>query len=151
MEKIQEFFAVTQTSVYYVQAKGSENGPAMTKIALFGKSEISVGTVLKNGNMIAICSHLIMYTPEGGGITSFERKIENVNTFYWGGRTSEIVALFKTKEEALACFVDNHLIAGSQYWARQTFQVIEEIGNDHPVFEVCHSPGMRFPLLAIAR
>ena len=100
---IHEFLAVTMTSVYHVKdgidEKGNQyGGPTAQKIALRGESKVPVGGHLKNGTMLAICDQLIMYIPEGGGITSFERKIELVNTRYWGGNSSQIVALFLVDE-----------------------------------------------------
>ncbi len=101
---IHEFYAVTQTSIYKVSDQREDGYPEIVKIALKGKSKMPVGHKLSGGPMVAICKFLILYIPEGGGITSFERRIENVNTRYWGGNTSFIVALFKDEEGARKCF-----------------------------------------------
>jgi hypothetical protein len=149
MSEIQEFFAVTLTSVYEVSTKGPYGGALAKKIALHGESTCEIGGTLNNGYMIAICDRLIAYVPEGGGkdITSFKRKIEKVNTRWWGGGTSMIVALFETKEEALVCHGSSDLTACDPRWATQTLQVIEKIGENHPAFEVCRWPPMTLPLL----
>ena len=88
--------------------------------------------------MLAICRQLIPFIPEGGGITSFERRIEMVNTRYWGTPSATIVALFATLEEALAIVNSKKLNHCDVRWMTQTQAVLELIGEDHPTFVVCH-------------
>lgn len=137
---LEEFFAVTETSVYCVQAKG----PVATKIALDGASDVAVGTTLKGGSRIAICNRLIVYEP-----IDDDTKIEDMNPLLWGGRSSTIVALFMTEEEALACFNGDDLESCDPRWADQTLRVVTEIGDAHPVFEVCRTPELALPLLTV--
>lgn len=144
---IRQFFAVTAfgrtKSVYRVTGKVSRNQrPCLEKIALSGTSRAPVGVKLSDGTMIAICNQLIMYVPEGGGLTSFERKIEMVNMRYWGFRTSPIVALFEKEEGARSCFRKRKLVPRDPRWLDETKVVLDHIGDDHPVFEVCHYPDM---------
>lgn len=139
---LQEFFAVTGTSVYHVKAKGDDGYPVAEKIVLRGGSDVLVGQRLENGTMVAVCNMLVAYIPEGGGITSLERRIEMVNTRWWGGHSSQIVALFLTKEEALACFEKASLFPSDPEWRTETLAVVEAIGDDHPAFYVCRYPGL---------
>jgi hypothetical protein len=136
---IHQFYAVTTTSVYFVKDRRSKEDPRplARKIALRGESELSVGTELANGTMIAITKQLQAYIPEGGGITSFQRRIEDVNTQYWGGHSSNIVALFTAKKKAMECFAHSDLQCCDPRWIEETKQVISKIGKDHPSFEVC--------------
>ena len=136
---IHQFYAVTITSVYVVKDRRNKDDPCPVakKIALRGESELSVGTELENGTMIAITKQLQAYIPEGGGLTSFQRRIEDVNTRYWGGHSSYIVALFTTKKKAMDCFVHPDLQPCDSRWIEETKKVIEKIGKDHPSFEVC--------------
>jgi hypothetical protein len=148
-KKLSKFFAVTSTSIYEVKSNDGTGNPVAKKIALKGESLIKVGDCLRGGTMIAICEYLVVYFPEKYGfchpMTGIERRIEMVNTFYWGGRTSLIVALFKTKKEAHSCFQDTKLQPCDQRWVEQTKNVLAAIGNDHPVFEICRFKDMALP------
>lgn len=141
---LQEFFAVTETSVYHAVAMGENGYPSATKIALKGESEIPIGEELKHGTMIAVCDRLIAYIPEGGGYYgSIQPKIEMVNTRYWGGHSSPIVALFMAKEEALECLrVDGLQPSDSRWKAQKTLQVVQAIDEDNSAFYVCRYPGL---------
>lgn len=138
MRQLHWFYAVTMTSVYFVRDHGNEGfNPVAKKIALRGESEFQVGAILGGGTMIAITKQLQAYVPEGGGLTSFERKIECVNTQYWGECSSYIVALFTTKKNAMACFAHTDLQPCDPRWIEETRRVIKKIGDNHPSFEVC--------------
>ncbi len=138
---LQEFYAVTLTSIYRVFQRDCE--AVAVKIALKGESKIPVGDEL-TGPMVAVRTNLQFFIPEGGGvfspIVSVERHIENVNTFYWLGRTSPIVALFLTEQEARDCFMNEELERCDRRWLESTKKVIAEIGEDNPVFTVCTYP-----------
>lgn len=143
---LKEFFAVTRTSVYHVKA----GGPTATKIAVRGPSDVAVGGQLHNGTMIAVCAILVAYVPEGGGLltpmSTFERRIENVNVRYLGGHSSPIVALFFTEEEALHCFQKENLRDCDSRFRDETRAVCDAIGDDHPDFYVCKFPGLCLPI-----
>lgn len=135
---LHQFYAVTMTSVYFVKDRdGKDPSPLARKIALRGKSEIPLGTKLNNGTMLAITTQLQMYIPEGGGMGSFERQIEMVNTRWWGGHSSDIVALFTTKKKAMDCFGQNKLQKCDPRWIEDTKRVIKRIGDEHPKFYIC--------------
>lgn len=95
------FYAVTLTSLYEVKDRrnSTDPSPVAKKIALKGESNIPIGSELENGTMIAITCQIQAYIPEGGGMTSIQRRIEDVNTRYWGGHSSAIVALFTNKSK----------------------------------------------------
>ena len=134
---LKEFYAVTTTSVYHVEHNNKPNQAKATKISLIGKSKVAVGDVF-TGPMVAICKFLQFYIPEGGGITSFQRRIEMVNTRYWLGGTSDIVGLFTERGEALNCSKQHKdLTPCDERWLDSTKKVINAIGHEHPVFEVC--------------
>lgn len=136
---VHRFYAVTLTSIYRVNDRRNKDDPSPVakKIALKGESEISVGEELQNGSMIAITTQLQAYIPEGGGMASFQRKIEMVNTRWWGGHSSDIVALFTTKKKAVDCFAQSDLEACDTRWIEDTKKVVKKIGENHPSFEVC--------------
>ena len=144
MSALRSFYAVTETSVYFVKDRrsASDPSPVAIKIALKGESRIAIGTELQNGTMIAITTQLQAYIPEGGGITSFERKIEKVNSQWWGGHSSAIIALFTSKKKAMDCFNAPDLIRCDPRWIEDTKTVTEKIGEDHRAFEVCRHPGL---------
>ena len=144
MPVIREFYAVTETQVYHVKDHMSTDDPAPVarKIALIGKSDVQVGSVLANGTMLAITTRLQMYVPEGGGITSFERRIEKVNTGYWGGHSSDIVALFRSRRKATQCLGSGKLVPSDPRWLEETKKILSEIPDDHPTIYVCRHEGM---------
>lgn len=140
-----EFYAVTMTSVYHVLY---DDEPArhleVTKIISKRESDLPVGYQLTGGYMLSIGKYLIMYVPEGGGITSFERRVEMVNTRYWGDKTSSVVGYFFSKEEALKCSECSDAQPCDPKWHKQSKDVLESIPKNHPVFEVCYYPDLAF-------
>lgn len=146
-ERIHEFFAVTETSIYHV-SDGTGMAVAQ-KIALHDASAIGAGQILGGGTMVAICKCLIAYIPEGGGITSYERRIEMVNTRWWGGNSSPIIGLFKNKEDAYECFAEKSQKSCDPRWQAQTLEVLREIGEDHPHFSICHYPALALPIVSL--
>lgn len=141
---LNHFFAVTMTSIYEIVARGIDDGlPSVQKIAVDSPSDISIGQELQKGAMIAIGKLIISYIPEGGGITSFERRIELVNTRYWVGNTSPVVALFETIEKARECFKYKDREMADKRWQDETKNVINKIGPDHSVFYICEHPDLQ--------
>ena len=136
---VRRFYAVTTTSIYCVDAGTVKTGgrPVATKIALRGESELKIGAALEGGTMLAITTCLQMYIPEGGGITSFKREIEGVNTRYWFGHSSDIVALFSNEKAARECFSKSDLVTCDPRWLNSTREVLDRIGDKHPNFYVC--------------
>jgi hypothetical protein len=110
------------------------------KIAIRGESRLPVGHDLAEGGMIAIRQWLQGFIPEkygfGHPMTGLERHIEQVNTRYWRGNSSYIVALFRTDEEARVCFGCDDLHPCDPRWAESTRQVLEDIGDEHPSFYI---------------
>jgi hypothetical protein len=141
-ESLKEFFAVTRTSVYHVQAHEPWVASA-TKIALKGESKVAVGTDIAEGGMIAIGKTLQGYIPEKYGMshpmTGYERDPMLINTRYWGWHSSGIIALFKDKEAAMACFGEKEHKLCDPRWLESTKQVLSEIGDEHPSFFVHHN------------
>lgn len=146
---LHEFFAVTQTSVYRVSdEKGENNWPIVEKIALKGESKLPVGGRLRNGCLVGIMggklSGIILYDqdhPRPGSI----QPPEMVNTNFYGGGTSRLVALFLEKETAIECLDSENPQPLDPRWQRQTKEVLNAISNSHPVFIVSRSEGFTFP------
>ncbi len=65
---------------------------------------------------------------------------ESVNTMFWSGKTTSVVALFLDEKEAMSCFDSVNLRVCDQRWKEQTMQVMETIGNRHPVFRFAVMP-----------
>ena len=143
---INQFFVVTMTSVYEVSCKDGRG--IVTKKMLRGESEVGIGAVLPGGPMVSIGCQIIMFVPEGGRITSFNRQLGMVNTRYWGGNTSPVVALFLTEKEAVDCFKQNSSVKCDPKWIEQTRTVLSLIGDNHPVFSISNS--QELSLLPIA-
>lgn len=142
MSYLKTFFVVTMTSVYEVGARGENGQPFARKIMLKAESNVKTGETL-SGPMLSVGRCLQFFVPEGGGMTSFERRLEKVNTGYWGGHSSSIVALFLSQEEAKKCLRENiNLKPGDCRWRKQTEEVMGLIGEDHPTISLCHYEGL---------
>ncbi len=146
--RLDRFYAVTRgplsRSIYLAEA--TANGPVVTKIFLEGDDSPRVGTKLGNGTMLSIGRQLWMYIPEGhspvSSSASLVRELGEVNTHYWGGHTSAVVALFKTEEEAVQCVKKAGLWMPDPAWMKETLEVLDLIGTDHPVFTITRHPDL---------
>ncbi|MDD5341139.1 MAG: hypothetical protein PHC97_01740 [Patescibacteria group bacterium] len=143
-EIFEKFYAVTGTSIYEVYAKDENGHPYAVKIELKGESKVQKGERVNGGTMLAIATNLQFYINEGRGLlspqTSFERRLEYVNTGWWRGGTSKIVALFLNEQEARCCFEEPDLKPCDPRWLVKTKEVIEKIGEEHPTISICHYP-----------
>ena len=145
---LQEFFAVTMTSVYRVGAiKNEHRQPTVEKIALRGGSVIGIGSQLTGGSVVGITKlGILLYQQDYDPFSGRKRlqRPEEVNTTYWGGMTSSIVALFLDRDEALACFNELAdcicLTNCDPQWQEKTEAVLMAIGNGHPVFIISADP-----------
>lgn len=137
---LSEFFAVTETSIYQVRVKGENGYPSAVKIALRGKSRCGVGQSLGSGTMIAVGRQIISYIPEKhpavSQLTGIERNPNLINTGYWRGYTSSVVALFLEEKRAIECFNAPNPEPCDPRWIVETRQVLDAIGDNHPVFYV---------------
>ncbi|MBI4155761.1 MAG: hypothetical protein HY507_00835 [Candidatus Zambryskibacteria bacterium] len=136
---LNEFYAVTMHSIWYVRAR-EENGNRLlvVKIAAHKECKKPAGARLQGGDMLSIGKKLMMYIPEGGGFHgSVERNIYRVSTLYWGGSTSPVVALFKDRQLVFECFDATDAVPCDPRWTTQTKEVLSAIGEDHPDFEIC--------------
>jgi hypothetical protein len=131
---LERIYIVTLNSVYKLSAKDASGHPCAEKIAAnkeIARGVFPIGHKI-TGSMVSIAPHLQFYSPEYG------RGLEDNNTAWWGGNTSQIVALFLNKEEALFCSSQPDLRACDPRWINQTKKVLEEIGEDHPTITICH-------------
>ncbi|MCK5212140.1 hypothetical protein KAJ89_05550 [Candidatus Parcubacteria bacterium] len=132
-----EFFAVTTTSLYRVSDERDKESsfPIVEKIAIKPgkKSGVSVGTRLKNGHLIGVTPKGIILYDEDHPRSGQRQKPEMVNTAFWGGHTSPIVALFIDKNEAIACLNAKNTIDPSD-WVRKTDETLKAISNSNSIF-----------------
>ncbi len=135
-----EFYAVTRNSIYHAQMR--EGRPVIRKIAgrENSNSGLNVGDTLKNGNMLAVGEFLQLFESTG------ERELGNINNKCWGGGTSRVVALCKTRKSARGIFKHKPLRYCDRRWIRSTRAVIAAIADDHPVFSVCRDSRWRLPI-----
>jgi len=144
MKILNEFFAVTLTSVYKAVIYGENVVPYLLKISARRESKMLVGAKIDNGTMISVGCYLVLFIPEGSGgaNTSYEREIGKVNTRYWGGGTSSIVALFLDEMAAVACDKAGNLVPCDPRWKDQTIAVLRAVGENHPYCSISGSPGL---------
>lgn len=129
---IHEFFTVTQTSVYKVtDEKDEKSCPLVEKMALKGESAIPIGGRLKGGYHVGIMFKAgIVLFPSSESY----REPELVNIQSHGSKTSSIIALFLSKDEAVACLNSKNLQSCDARWKEETLETLNEIGGIHPVF-----------------
>lgn len=139
---LKEFFAVTETSVYHVVSEPL----TATKIALSGESRAGMGYQMKGGEMLSVGLMLIRFIPEGGGYSTFQRDLGNVNTRYWGDNSSKIVALFLDREQALDCLKMADRLPYDRRWAAETKEVLAAIGGNHPTISIYRGGGSGIPM-----
>lgn len=146
MTELDGFFVVTQTSIYFVRPRGEDGLPYADKIAIKEESRLPVGHRINNGTMFAIARHLQCYVPEGKSLfspqSSFERRLEQVSSRWWGAGTSPITALFFSERAARECLGQPELEASDSRWTKETREVIAAIGDDHPTIYICRHPGL---------
>ncbi|HDZ54643.1 MAG TPA: hypothetical protein ENI19_03185 [Candidatus Nealsonbacteria bacterium] len=136
-----EFFAVTTTSVYLVKDEKDEEGiPIIEKIVLRGESKISVGQRLKNGRYVGItpCGIILYDEDHPRGIERSPQKPEEVNIAFYGGKTTPIIALFLSKDKATTCLDSEDLEPSDSRWENETREVLNSIGNNHPVLIISY-------------
>ncbi len=136
-----KFFAVTTTSVYSVTDERDDQGyPIVQKIAIKkGKnSKIPIGGRLKNGRLVGIQADGIVLYDEDHPRSGRLQKPKEVNTAFWGGGTSAIIALFLKEDKARVCLDSKNLKRCDPRWKVQTKEVLSLIKDDHPVFVFSH-------------
>ena len=143
------FFAVTRTSVYRAVIDGEENVPYLEKIAkrIGDASKVPVGNKIDNGTMLSVGKQLWLFVPEGSGFISptstIQREIASVNTNYWGGHTSSVVALCLKEKDARICLEKEYFGRQSQRFAKHTITVLRAIGENHPFCSITDDSEMR--------
>jgi hypothetical protein len=144
---LEKFFVVTKNSLYEVVAPESGPAPVAKRIKEHSPNkDMPIGAVITYPN-VSICKWLQFYIPERYGfmhpMTGVEREIAQVNTAYWGGRTSGIVALFLNENDAETCFESSDLELCDPRWLENTKEVVKRIGNEHPTVTVSNWSGLR--------
>jgi len=147
--RLREFYAVTNTSVYLVSEERDPDGtPTVEKIALRSDSSIPVGGRLKYGHLVAVTPRGVFlyhedFSPYSGPRDRPQRP-EEVNTRYWGGSTSPVVGLFLNRPDAVGCLAWGSRQMHDPVWWSHTMMVVKAIGDDHPVFILSRHPGFVF-------
>jgi len=128
MEHLKVFFAVTTTSLYRIEWLVNVPMPVVKKIAMAGQSDVPVGQIITGGYNLGIMDKgLVLY--------GTDRELpEQVDTRYWGGGTSAIVALFLQEDTARECLNSGDLKSLNPRWRQQTEETLEAIGDNHPRF-----------------
>lgn len=147
MSDLAEFFGVTLSgSVYKAKIGGDGKIPALVKIAERpdAKRGIPIGNQIDNGSMIAIAYCFILFVPEKYGradqMTGIEREVSAVKTYYRGGNTSVIVALFLKEQDAQKCLEAENLQFCDPRWHKETIETLRAVGKEHPYCSISTDP-----------
>jgi hypothetical protein len=138
------FYAVTASesggSLYKVSRKFGAGTVSVEveKLALRGQSGVPVGGKF-GGKLLAVCKWLVAYTPEAP-----IKKIDEVDPNCWDRFTNLIIALFLDENKARECFKEEEKsIHCDPGWDKETREVIDAIGYNHPQFCVGRRPDLR--------
>lgn len=143
MAEVKKFYAVTTTnrrhvSVYSVERQYGRSSPFVQKIGMRGRSAIPLGGLLPTGYFVGIRpSGLIIYG------TDNRAELENVDATI-RTRSSPIVALFLNEETALKCMDSGELKFLDPRWRKQTEEVLQAIGPDHPMFVLSETDPIKY-------
>jgi len=148
-ERLHEFFAVTETSVYRVRDMLDNGGtPFVEKVSQRSPSRVDVGDRLKNGSLVAVTKRgLFLYhddLPCRGRALNRPARLEELGALLIGDHTSPVVGLFLDQREALDCLNWGPGALNERRWEKCTKAVIEAIGDDHPVFTISRHPDYAF-------
>lgn len=135
---MKKFYAVTTNNLVYKISIKKNGQPLLEKIANHsGNSKYDAEEKFSDGNAVAIGRHIFLYRTRAG-----RGNFESIASRNWGGYTPIVVALFKTKKEAINCSCKPCLEEFDSRFAEETKKVLVEIGENHPVFHVITHHGM---------
>jgi hypothetical protein len=141
-DKLEVFYAVTQTSLYRIRCEIDSEGipqgePEVKKIAQSKESGIKVGDCLAKGRFVGVLKICICrYNDRRAEEHNKPTNAESIQLTYWGGQTSAVAGLFLKREDALDCLKVVSRQPVDPRWKRETLETIAAIGDDHPVFIV---------------
>ena len=143
------FFAVTQNSVYRAVISDPIDAPYLVKIAKRGVGEYEADQEEKlyGGTMLSVGKELIIYVAEVTDTVTSKPKIQREIGFIQEGaiivKTTEIVALFLNKQDALDCSNFEVLASCDPRWKEKTVEVLRAIGLEHPKCSISVIPRWR--------
>jgi len=115
-----QFFVVTKTSVYHITYDETKNRIEIEKVHQKSESQILEGFKM---------------SPKWNSITIAK------NIFWDDWHTSYIIGLFDTLDEAMQCIKNDDLVFNDPRWKTQTNTILNEIGSNHPAFNIIYAPG----------
>jgi hypothetical protein len=119
---LKEFFAVTETSVYRVDAKPNAEGLlTIEKLALDGQSVIAKGARVSGGDEIEVAPDGLRFFHRGGG-----------QRFFALAKTSPLTALFLNEFLARRCHQAKDRKPLDPRWLAETGETLSAIGTAHP-------------------
>jgi hypothetical protein len=132
--KCQQFFAVTASSVYRVQAKRDEQGNVLVeKVAQAGDSSVAAGQRLSGGPLAVVTRRALHVTgPLKTGPTPY--------LLHLCDHTSQLVALFTDEQRALACLRAPDRQPWDARWLRHSVKTLRSFGRNHPHFRYYDGP-----------
>ncbi len=136
-QQLKRLFAVTCSgSVYLMSDAINEFGdPTVKKVAGRAKASMKVGHQFVGGSMVGIggggqIGGLVLFYPQ----TKYGRQFWQMNSSMLRGRTTDIVALFRTRRAAELCRKKRGLKEWDPRWRRATLGTVDAIGQNHNVF-----------------
>jgi hypothetical protein len=148
----EQFFALSQGGSLFCAHLNKRHphspNPVLEKIGqlpMVLESRWEVGKAVGNWPMISIGKELLLFLPEGGGGTSYQRDAYMCNTRWHGPQTSPIAALALTRERIDAIAEEWRIDPGPEItcldprWKADTIEVLRAIGDDHPHCSIADS------------
>ena len=140
LKPLQEFFAVTLSSVYRVNRERNENGgPTVQKIDGSVDGEVSIGGLLPAGKNDRVIITRSSKDPRRNRLHVCQP--EDILPMYqiyldFSVRTSSLVGLFLTMDAAANCFASENKQVYDERWNDYGVTTELVIGFNHPDFQV---------------
>jgi len=132
------FWAVTRNSVFLAFYNKTEEADYVSHFTEIRSRKKNLKAERSEGGqapMLSVGGWLQLYSPRN----IKEKSLADSLQVDWRNGTDDVVALFLTEEEAVACWHENdplQMKPCDPRWHRQTKEVLARISNDHPCFHI---------------
>ena len=128
------FYAVTEDTVYYINAKKEET--ILKKVPIRNcKTSNNFPDKIPKNLMISIGKNLIIFIPKlKKESNEKERQISKVGGKNWRWQSSKVIGLFFEPDKAKQCFASK--IFDKEHWIDHSKEVISKIDPEHKVFSI---------------
>ncbi len=150
---IGQFYWVTQYSIYRVTVADLVTSPSITKVATRGgkKLGVPVGGRFHGKFYVAITGKGLfrysMFRHQRVPASEPVKKIEEVGRRQRGMSANPPVGIFLSRSKADECYAESSVIKFDPRWHNETLEVLEQIGENHPLVTISNEGIFAMPPL----